>query len=150
MDCFRCPHAAAIARGDFADVSWQDTPCFGCSSEDSLLPYRESGETDQSRVVDRRPGPADEAAVRDVGEHGYPLSVLASALETVFRLETVDFEILRMRWDRRGWEEIGMTLGLGVEACQMRMTRLVRREPLLVELVPTLKGKLARRSLQGG
>ena len=58
--------------------------------------------------------------------------------------------IVSMRRDRRSWEEIGLTVGMEVEACQMRMTRLVRREPLLVELVPTLKGKRLRRERRGG
>lgn len=54
MDCYHCPHAAAIARGDYADVSWQDTPCFGCGSDDSLLPYREAGQIDERLVKDGR------------------------------------------------------------------------------------------------
>ena len=58
MDCYHCPHAAAIARGDYADSSWQDTPCFGCGSDDSLLPYREAGQLDERLVKDGRPGPA--------------------------------------------------------------------------------------------
>ena len=150
MDCYHCPHAAAIARGDYADVSWQDTPCFGCGSDDSLLPYREAGQIDERLVKDGRPGPADEVSAADVEPGVYPLAVLSKALEAVLRLEAVDFEILRMRRDRRSWEEIGLTVGMEVEACQMRMTRLVRREPVLVELVPTLKGKLARRALRDG
>lgn len=150
MDCYHCPHAAAIARGDYADVSWQDTPCFGCGSDGSLLPYREAGQIDERLVKDGRPGPADEVAAADVEPGVYPLAVLSKALEAVLQLETVDFEILRMRRDRRSWEEIGLTVGMEVEACQMRMTRLVRREPVLVELVPALKGKLARRALRGG
>ena len=150
MDCYHCPHAAAIARGDYADVSWQDTPCFGCGSDDSLLPYREAGQLDERLVKDGRPGPAEEASASDSEPGVYPLSVLADALEAVLQLEPVDFEILRMRRDLRSWEEIGLTVGMEVEACQMRMTRLVRREPVLVELVPTLKGKLVRRALRDG
>jgi hypothetical protein len=152
MDCFHCPHAAAIARGDYADCAWQDTPCFGCEcgSGADLQPYREAVRVDERLVADGRPGPADEAAALDPAPGGYPLSVLASALDALLRLSPEDFEILRMRRDGRTWEEISLTLCLRVEACQMRMTRLVRREPLLVELVPTLKGKLARRALRGG
>ena len=150
MDCYHCQHAEAIARGDYAGASWQDTPCFGCGSDTPLPPYRESGRIDERRVADGRPGPADEAAAADVEPGVYPLAVLSKALEAVLRLETVDFEILRMRRDRRSWEEIGLTVGMEVEACQMRMTRLVRREPVLVELVPALKGKLARRALRNG
>ena len=150
MDCYHCPHAAAIARGDYADSSWQDTPCFGCGSDDSLLPYREAGQLDERLVKDGRPGPAEEVSASDSEPGVYPLSVLAAALEAVLQLEPVDFEILRMRRELRSWEEIGLTVGMEVEACQMRMTRLVRREPVLVELVPALKGKLARRALRGG
>ena len=152
MDCFHCPHAAAITRGDYADCAWQDTPCFGCEcgSGADLQPYREAVRVDERLVADGRPGPAEEAAALDPAPGGYPLSVLASALDALLRLSPEDFEILRMRRDGRTWEEISLTLCLRVEACQMRMTRLVRREPLLVELVPTLKGKLARRALRGG
>jgi hypothetical protein len=57
MDCFHCPHAAAIARGDYADCAWQDTPCFGCecgSGADSQ-PYREAVRVDERLVADGRP-----------------------------------------------------------------------------------------------
>ena len=152
MDCFHCPHAAAIARGEYVDCSWQDTPCFGCecgSGSDSQ-PYREAVRVDERLVADGRPGPADEAAALDPAPGGYPLSVLASALDALLRLSPADFEILRMRRDGRTWEEISLTLCLGVAACQMRLKRLIDREPVLAELVPTLKGKRLRRERRGG
>ena len=152
MDCFHCPHAAAIARGEYVDCSWQDTPCFGCEcgSGADLQPYREAVRVDERLVADGRPGPADEAAALDPAPGGYPLSVLASALDALLRLSPEDFEILRMRRDGRTWEEISLTLSLRVEACQMRLTRLIGREPVLAELVPTLKGKRLRRERRGG
>lgn len=152
MDCFHCPHAAAITRGDYADCAWQDTPCFGCEcgSGADLQPYRESAEVDLTGVADGRAGPADEAALNEGVSGGYPLSVLASALDALLRLSPEDFEILRMRRDGRTWEEISLTLCLGVAACQMRLTRLIGREPVLAELVPTLKGKRLRRERRGG
>ena len=153
MDCFHCPHAEAIARGDYADCAWQDTPCFGCEcgSAPYVQPYRESGTHDERLVADGRPGPADEAAALDPAPAGgYPLSVLASALDVLLRLSPEDFEILQMRRDGRTWEEISLTLCLGVAACQMRLKRLIDREPVLAELVPTLKGKRLRRERRGG
>ena len=65
-------------------------------------------------------------------------------------LSPEDFEILRMRRDRRTWEEVSLTLCLEVAACQMRLKRLIDREPVLAELVPTLKGKRLRRERRGG
>ena len=152
MDCFHCPHAASIARGDYADCAWQDTPCFGCEcgSGADPQPYREAVRVDERLVADGRPGPADEAAALDPAPGGYPLSVLASALDALLRLSPEDFEILRMRRDGRTWEEISLTLCLGVAACQMRLKRLIDREPVLAELVPTLKGKRLRRERRGG
>lgn len=152
MDCFHCPHSAAIVRGDYANCSWQDTPCFGCEcgSGADVQPYRESGSFDEQLVADTRPGPADEAAAGEPESGRYPLSVLASALDVVLRLSFAEFEILRMRRDGRCWEEIALTLCASVEACQMRMARLVQRDPVLVELVPTLKSKIDRRERRGG
>lgn len=150
MDCFHCPPAAAITRGDYADCAWQDTPCFGCEcgSAAYVQPYRESGTHDERLVADTRPGPADEAAAGEPDR--YPLSVLASALDALLRLSFAEFEILRMRREGRCWEEVALSVGATVEACQMRMSRLVRREPLLAELVPALKGKMERRGRRGG
>ena len=152
MNCFRCPHAAAIARGDYAEASWEDTPCCRCESGAGaeMQPFRESGGFDERRVADRRPGPADEAEAGDPEAGGYPVSVLAAALEALLQLSPVDFEILRMRREGRVWEEIALTLCMGVGACQMRLTRLIQREPLLAELLPLLKSKMARRARRGG
>ena len=31
--CHRCPHAAEVAAGDFADHAFESTPCYGCRDE---------------------------------------------------------------------------------------------------------------------
>ena len=138
MECHKCAHAAAVSSGAFSGVPWEETPCSRCSALPDGAPLKE-------RTV------LDEGRARGVSEvDGYPsvelpVKVLGDALRLLLGLPSEDLEVLRLRWRGCRWGAVAAAVGATVAACQVRMTRLVRREPLLLELVPSLKAKVGRR-----
>jgi hypothetical protein len=140
--CHKCPHARDIAKGKFAAVAFEQTPCARCElKEDSLHTIEYDVERGDGLVPDGfvMSGGGEGAAESLATE--LPIDVMREVVATLLELSPAVRDVVCWRFAGIRYGDIARVQNVTTAAVEARHRRALIRYPVLRSLFPRKAGK---------
>ncbi len=140
MECHKCEHHADVQAGKFAGVPWDQSPCAGCTFE----------ETDSTYTIAYDPEREDEGARPVIGHHQeafVPLSAVVAVLAMLWDMPEKVQRIIRGRMAKKTYGEIGREMGITGARVEWLHQQAMTRWPALRAMFPAKVARARRREV---
>ncbi len=139
--CHSCEHAAAIANGEFAGMSWEELPCSTC---DVMSGSGFAIEFDESRGnTDFEQGGSE--ASKEEREEKLPVSVMQEIVVGFLKLPGELRDVVAWRYAGVKYDDIALLQGVTRACVEKRHRRAMELWPALEALFPRKIAKQAVR-----
>ncbi len=141
MECHKCEHHADVQAGKYAGIPWDQSPCAGCTFE----------ETDSTYTIAYDPERDGEAARPVIGHHPeafVPLSAVVALLAMLWDMPEKVQRIVRGRMAKKTYAEIGLEMGVTGARVEWLHKRAMNRWPALRAMFPAKLARAQRREAE--
>ncbi len=147
--CHNCPYAEAVARGDYADASWEAAPCSTCvANESSGLVLEYDDDRWDKREAEGYRG--EHVDTSDPTAAMLPVDVMQELVAGLLRLKPELRDVVSWRYAGMSYREIAERQGVTSAAAEKRHRQALDEWPALKALFPNKVAKKQTRQPHTG
>ncbi len=131
MYCHRCATKQAIDAGVYAGLAFEELPCAKCVLEESSQGTMAFDEDREDKMNCEGLGTPEVPPVEEL-----PIGILGDALKLFLGMSDDELAVVRARYAGQNYAQIAAERQITGQAIEIRLTRIIERNPLLAYLFP--------------